>query len=458
MRGAMELLRFHPMSEEATATVVKKVAAQIAESTALTVEEGALQSVLHLSHQYLGSNQLPGTTLDLLKRSANHVLGAGGSRVTADNVLETLSQMSGLPRSILDDNQRLDLATVRDFFGARVIGQDEAVTAIVDRIAMLKAGLVDPGRPIGVFLFAGPTGTGKTELAKTLAAYLFGSADRMSRLDMSEFQTAESTVKILGTGSAEADSLAERIRRQPFSVVLLDEFEKAHPNAWDLFLQVFDDGRLTDAYGRAVDFRHTIIILTTNLGATTHQASIGFARSAADYSEEQILQAVGRTFRPEFVNRLDRIVVFRPLSRDFMRKILEKELAEVLERRGLRHRDWAVEWEDSAIAFLLDKGFSPDMGARPLRRAIDQHLLAPLAATMVEHKYPAGDQFLFVRSDGESIEVEFVDPDADTPAVAPLAAEPDSQSSLPQAILRASGEPQERKALGAARNARMGRA
>jgi ATP-dependent Clp protease ATP-binding subunit ClpC len=312
---------------------------------------------------------------------------------------------------VLDDDQRLDLEAVKAEFSARVIGQDEAVNAVVDRIAMLKAGLVDPKRPIAVFLFAGPTGTGKTELAKTLAAYLFGSSDRMTRLDMSELQTADSTVKILGAG--EADSLADKVRKQPFSVVLLDEFEKAHPNVWDLFLQVFDDGRLTDANGRLVDFRHTIIVLTTNLGATEHQSAVmGFGRGKAPYAADQILQAVGRTFRPEFVNRLDKIIVFRPLSRAFMRQILEKELAQVLQRRGLRQREWAVEWEDSAIAFLLDRGFSPDMGARPLRRAEDEYLLAPLAATMVEHRYPDGDQFLFVRSDGKAIQVQFVDPDA----------------------------------------------
>ena len=298
------------------------------------------------------------------------------------------------------------------------MGQPEAVDAVVDRIAMLKAGLNDPGKPIGVFLFAGPTGTGKTELAKTAAEFLFGSADRLIRLDMSELQTPESTLKVLGGGEiAESDSLIVRVRKQPFSVVLLDEFEKAHANVWDLFLQVFDAGRLTDSLGNVADFRHCLIVLTTNLGATSHQGSaLGFSPAAATFSGHQIVQAIGRTFRPEFQNRLDKVIVFHPLTRDLMRGILKKELTRVLERRGLKDREWAVEWEASALEFLLEKGFSPEMGARPLKRAIEQFLIAPLAATIVEKRFPEGDQFVFIRSDGRAIQTEFVDPGGDARA------------------------------------------
>ena len=336
-------------------------------------------------------------------------------------MIQTLSQLTGLPASILDNKERVDLAAIRAFFSARVMGQDEAVGAVVERIAMLKAGLNDPGKPIGVFLFAGPTGTGKTELAKTAAEFLFGSAERLIRLDMSELQTPESTVKILGSPETpgDADLLIGRVRKQPFSVVLLDEFEKAHGHVWDLFLQVFDDGRLTDTLGHVADFRHCLIILTTNLGATGHRGSgLGFAPTAEAYTGDHVLRAIGATFRPEFQNRLDKVIVFHPLTRDLMRTILKKELSRVLERRGLKDREWAVEWEASAQEFLLEKGFSPEMGARPLKRAIEQYVIAPLAATIVEKRFPEGDQFVFIRSDGRAIQAEFVDPDGGTAAAA----------------------------------------
>ncbi len=442
IRSLLEVFRLEPMGEGEARDLMFAVAALIERESTLKVDPTAPAATMQLAQHYLGANPFPGPALDLLKMSANRALAAGEGKLTAEGVLGTLSQVTGLPRSILDDKERIDLASIRGFFAERVIGQDEAVSAIIDRIAMLKAGLVDPSRPIGVFLFAGPTGSGKTELAKTLAQFLFASADRMIRLDMSEFQAPESTTKILGERGYQeySDSLIERVRKQPFSVILLDEFEKAHANVWDLFLQLFDDGRLTDANGRTGDFRHSIIILTSNLGATSHMGmGVGFAPVTSAYSEEQVMRAAAQTFRPEFVNRIDKIIVFKPLSRALIREILHKELRGVLERRGLRNREWAVEWEPSAIEFLLDKGFTQEMGARPLKRAIDQHLLAPLAATLVEHRFPEGDQFLFVRSNGTAIEVEFVDPDAVMPEQGAVAVAPEEDAnpaSLAAVILR----------------------
>ena len=454
LRTAIEVMRLRALNDVEVTALLSEVSARLPRVWKIDIDPEVVKTTGHLAKHYLGIGEMPGVALDLLKLAARRVATDERTQITREDVLATLSQITGMPPQVLDDRERVDLSTLRRFFAARVMGQDEAVDVIVDRIAMLKAGLTDPGKPIGVFLFAGPTGTGKTELAKTLAEYLFGSPDRLVRLDMSEFQTAESTRKILGEADQQVDtrSLTHRVRNQPFSVVLLDEFEKAHPNVWDLFLQVFDDGRLTDATGQTVDFRHCIIILTSNLGSTIQQgAGLGFVSQAGAFSQELVMRTIGQSFRPEFVNRLDAIIVFRPLTRDLMRGILSKELARVLDRRGLRHREWAVEWESSALDFLLDKGFSPAMGARPLKRAIDRYLLAPLAATLVERRFPEGDQFLFVRSDGRGIQVEFVDPDA-PPELPPTIEQhrPSTEGpTLERIILHATGTPDERRALAA---------
>ncbi len=454
LRGLLELIRIEPHSEQEATALATSFCQRLPSQRRLTVDANAIPVALHLARQYVSDEKLPGNMLDLIKRTANRCITDRKKAMTAEDVTMTLSQVTGLPVSILDNKERLDLGAIRNFFAVRVIGQDEAVGAVVDRIAMLKAGLVDSGKPIGVFLFAGPTGTGKTELAKTLAEYLFGSAERLIRLDMSEFQTPESTVKILGESSdrPDTDSLINRVRKQPFSVVLLDEFEKAHARVWDMFLQVFDDARLSDASGRVADFRHCIIILTSNLGATSHRGSgLGFAPAAEEFSPDQINLAIAQTFRPEFQNRLDKVIVFKPLTRELMRGILKKELKQVLERRGLKDRDWAVEWEASAQDFLLEKGFSPEMGARPLKRAIDQYVLAPLAATIVERRFPEGDQFVFVRSDGHGIQAEFVDPNADSRPKAGLdGAGNGARPNLGAMILDPMGTPAERDALDAA--------
>jgi ATP-dependent Clp protease ATP-binding subunit ClpC len=453
LRSVFEIVRLEQPSEAETRDLGLALAERIERVVGIRIEPPVVDGAMTLARHYLGSAQMPGAALDLLKLTTHRRTTHGGTRVLREDILATLSQQTGMPALVLDDRERVDLSALRAFFTARVIGQDEAVDAVVDRIAMLKAGLTDPGKPIAVFLFAGPTGTGKTELAKTVAEYLFGSDDRLIRLDMSEFQIAESTRKIVGeAGGPPSQSLAASVRKQPFSVVLLDEFEKAHANIWDLFLQVFDDGRLTDASGDTTDFRHTIVILTSNLGARIPQGpGVGFATASGGFSQDQVLRAVHQSFRPEFVNRLDAIIVFRPLTRELMRSILMKELAQVLDRRGLRDREWAVEWEPSAIDFLLDRGFSPTMGARPLKRAIDRYLLAPLAATLVEHRFPEGDQFLFVGSDGRSIQVEFVDPDAEdaVPAPGPAPVPPAEGLSLPRMMLQAAGSAEERDALDA---------
>jgi ATP-dependent Clp protease ATP-binding subunit ClpC len=452
LRGLFETINVEPLSPAETLSLADNVLIDLAEKTNIRFDSDCAKVALDTASQYLGTTGLPGSVLFMLKLTAMRAEQAS-TPIPARRVLETLSQISGLPLAMLDTREQLDLDAVRGFFAARVMGQDEAVGAVVERIAMLKAGLNDPDKPIGVFLFAGPTGTGKTELAKAASEFLFGSAERMIRLDMSEFQTHDSIGKILGQASgwaaAETDSLVSRVRKQPFSVLLLDEFEKSHPMIWDLFLQAFDEGRLTDATGQVADLRHCLIVLTSNLGATAHRSlGLGFAPPADVFTKDQVMAAISQTYRPEFRNRLDKVIVFRPLSRELMRGILKKELAALLDRRGLKDRAWAIEWESSAQDFLLEKGFSPEMGARPLKRAIDQYVVAPLAAIIVEKRFPEGDQFLFVRSDGEGIQAEFVDPDADMAVAAnamlpSLPAEAASSPALAAIILAPQGTPHE---------------
>jgi len=454
-----ETHRISPMDYPEALDVAQKWANQYSKNKKSELISGeTLDEAAQLTQQYLGDTSLPGSLLQFLKLTVRRLTALDDKAaitIRRDDLLVSLSQLTGLPEIILDDRRGLDLQALRDFFLERVLGQEEAIDCLVERVAMIKSGLTDPTRPQGVFLFVGPTGTGKTEIAKALTEFLFGSSDRMIRLDMSEFQAIESMDRILGEKEeTQNTALVNLIRNQPFSVILLDEFEKAHYNIWDLFLQVFDDGRLTDRRGNTADFRHSIIILTSNLGSNIPLGmSIGFSKDSPTFTPGSVEREVSKVFRKEFLNRLDRTIVFRPLGTGTMREILHKELQDVLNRRGLRTRNWAVVWDDSAIDFLLHKGFTPDLGARPLKRAIDRYLLSPLSITIVNHQFPEGDQFLLVRSDGQKIIVDFIDPDApDDETVAATAqyaepAEDEDKLQVENIILNARGTPAEAEFL-----------
>ena len=321
-------------------------------------------------------------------------------RVTAEEIAEVVSRWTGIPVSKMLEGEREKLLHMEDALHDRVVGQEEAIKAVSDSVRRARAGLSDPNRPSGSFLFLGPTGVGKTELCKALAGFLFDSDDAMIRIDMSEFMEKHSVSRLVGAppgyvGYEEGGYLTEAVRRRPYSVILLDEVEKAHPDVFNILLQVLDDGRLTDGQGRTVDFRNTVIVMTSNLGSHQIQDMSDNGGADADSAEAYtqmkaaVMAVVQAHFRPEFINRLDDIVVFHPLDKTQIREIakiqlhgLEKRLAE----RGLR-----IELDDSALQLLGNAGFDPVYGARPLKRAIQQQLENPLAQKILAGEFIGGD-------------------------------------------------------------------
>ncbi|MDX6572181.1 MAG: ATP-dependent Clp protease ATP-binding subunit ClpC, partial [Gaiellales bacterium] len=435
--SAFDVVRIRPLDEAESISVVEHVLAT--RDLGARAQRSTLVEAHELAQQFLPGIAAPGNTLKLIGSACDEVVEEGRSEIGSMDVLTTLAATSGLPLAMLDPTIPLPLAEVRAFFEERILGQSEAVTAVVERIAIARAGLNDPSRPLGVLLLVGPTGTGKTELAKALAEFMFGSPGRLVRIDMSEYQTASSLERLLADANVDraGSPLIAAVRKDPFSVVLLDEFEKSAENIWDLFLQVFDDGRMTDIHGRAVDFRRCVFLLTSNLGsAIATGARVGFDRTAEGFRPERVEKAVRTSFRPEFLNRIDRVIVFRPFERDQMRALLQKELREVLERRGLRSRPWAVELDEDATEFIIEQGFTPALGARPLKRAVERNLLVPLAEAIVEQTAPQGDQFLFVsRSPAGGLEVAFADLDGPRDA-APATVETDGDDGAGELDLR----------------------
>jgi ATP-dependent Clp protease ATP-binding subunit ClpC len=332
------------------------------------------------------------------------------AEVTAEDIAEVVSRATGIPVSQLTEEERQRLMRLEEQLHDRVVGQEEAVEAVAEAIRRARAGLSDPNRPIGSFLFLGPTGVGKTELARTLAEALFGDEAAMVRIDMSEFQERHTVSRLVGAppgyvGYEEAGQLTEAVRRRPYSVLLLDEIEKAHADVFNILLQILDDGRLTDAQGRTVDFKQTIIIMTSNMGAERIQAHTRRDESFEELKED-MLQVVRHNLRPEFVNRIDEIIVFRALAReqivDIARLLLERTT------RRLRAQDIEVEFTDEAVELIAEEGFDPEFGARPLRRTIQRRVDNELSRMVLSGSLEPGDKVL-VGGEEERLTFEVVE-------------------------------------------------
>ncbi len=327
------------------------------------------------------------------------------NKVTEEEIAEIVSKWTGIPVSKMLESEKQKLLRLEEELHKRVVGQDEAVTAVANAIRRSRAGLSDPNRPVGSFLFLGPTGVGKTELCKTLADFLFDTERAMVRIDMSEFMEKHAVARLIGAppgyvGYEEGGYLTEAVRRKPYSVILFDEVEKAHADVFNILLQILDDGRLTDSHGRTVDFRNTVVIMTSNLGSDRIQE---LAQEGAAYNviKNEVMQSVNRHFRPEFINRIDEIVVFHPLGREHIHNIARLQLERLQQR--LAERDMKLEVTEGALDIIAEAGYDPVYGARPLKRAIQHLLEEPLAMDILAGKFGPEDTIIADAEDGKIV-------------------------------------------------------
>jgi ATP-dependent Clp protease ATP-binding subunit ClpC len=340
--------------------------------------------------------------LEVAKKAWEEETKSNREIVSEDNVAEVVAMMTGIPVQRIAANEGDKLLKMYELLEGKVIGQNEAIKKIVKAIQRNRAGLKDPNKPIGSFIFLGPTGVGKTQLAKILSKYLFDNEDALIRIDMSEYMEKFAVSRLIGAppgyvGYEEGGQLTEKVRRKPYSVVLLDEIEKAHPDVFNLLLQLLDDGQLTDSLGRKVDFKNTIVIMTSNIGSRQLKdfgQGVGFSTSAktntADtYAKGVVESALKKAFAPEFLNRIDDLIMFNSLTREDIHKIIDIELANLFKRVELM--GFKIKLTDEAKDFIADKGFDANLGARPLKRAIQKYLEDPMAEEIIKSKLGDGD-------------------------------------------------------------------
>jgi ATP-dependent Clp protease ATP-binding subunit ClpC len=484
--------RFQPImvdepSVDETIDILKGVRTAYEEHHRLTISDEALDAAAHLSARYVTERFLPDKAIDLIDESSSRVrmyksplarttkelmaqlkelrqsrslaaedgrnddaqefqerqealerqlerLRSGWDRanspiVTADDIAEVVSMWTGVPVMQIAQEESLRLLKMEDELRTHIVGQEEAIQAISKAVRRARAGLKDPRRPIGSFIFLGPTGVGKTELTKALARFLFGSEEALVQLDMSEFMERHTVSRLVGAppgyvGYEESGQLTEALRRRPYSIVVFDEVEKAHPEAHNMLLQIMEEGHLSDARGRKVDFRNAIIVMTTNVGADMikRQTSIGFAPKQEEVVEEKLayeemrkklIESLKRVFRPEFINRLDSVIVFRSLNKDDIKQIVELELNKVSQR--LEEHEVILNATPEALEKLAELGFDPEMGARPLRRVIQQKVEDPLSDALLNGEFEdsstilvdvSEDEIVLKRGKGEEAEAE----------------------------------------------------
>jgi ATP-dependent Clp protease ATP-binding subunit ClpC len=322
--------------------------------------------------------------------------------VDVNDIAEVINQWTGIPVSQMMEDEKEKLLKMEERIHERLVGQAEAVAAVADAIRRARSGLKDPRRPIGSFIFIGPSGVGKTELAKALAEFMFDDEEAMVRIDMSEYREQHSVSRLFGAppgyvGYEEGGQLTEAVRRRPYRVVLFDEIEKAHPEVWNALLQILDDGRLTDGQGRVVDFRNTVLIMTSNLGTeyVNHSGTLGFLGSQTEgdkANQEKITKALKDAFRPEFLNRIDEIILFSPLTKEDMREIVALQMQDIQTR--LSEHGLKVELTKEAIEWMANEGYDPAFGARPLKRALQKHVESPLSISLLSAEFTTGDTVL----------------------------------------------------------------
>jgi ATP-dependent Clp protease ATP-binding subunit ClpC len=414
-----------------------------------------LETAVKLSVRYMPDRRLPDKALDLLDEACTRVIIRTMSPddiedktindVRPEDVAVVLSEWSGIPVAELTQDEKRRIANIEQALLSRVIGQDQAIRTVAEAIKTARAGLGDPQRPIGVFLFLGGSGVGKTELARALAEFLFGSSDAMMRLDMSEFHDAHTVARLIGSPPGYKDNsrggqLTDGLRRRPYSVVLLDEVEKAAPEVFDIFLQVFDEGRLSDAYGRKVDARHALFIMTSNIGTQEgNRIPLGFDPSGGGISQQDYNAYLKNFFRPEFLNRVEEIVIFRSLTREVVSDILDLQLQDLYTR--LDNQKLKLELMPEARDLLLQRGFDPVNGARPLRRAIERLLVRPLSASLLEERFKPGDTIVTgLTSDGQHLSFERKPVSEQQEVEAPVSAADEAPEEAPEEAPQAEAE------------------